>query len=808
MLWFHRKKKFVIPDKYSVHLTFDEGFAPANNDAMQQIIDDLSAAESQEGKPVLADTLPFASLEAAEDLFEKISTEFYQNADLLKTIENPDKGVPFEEVAIWEFDQSKKVNHHNPHEFIKIANFAVNEDWQNLTKPLFEEVFTNPENADFDYDTKKQICADFGQVYQEAVGVDDQQIATIPEEADINAGTATFDVPALSDSEPIVQNEVGPDDEEETVDDIINGNTDIDDSSDQRSSTVYYDPNTSTFSNQQPADNSNSNDNNFEPTNDQSTEKQDSERPLVSATKASRAERSAITNQTQGDQQEMLSKGEVEAPLFDIEEIEQVGPADDRYVAYMLNQKAKTFNRQLQELARKLTSGNYEALTKLSSRYSDAIDKAERDYWLSHGEDLKKVAEEVIGHYQKLKKQRLTKEMKENDKRRQEDIADAKKVYDESVKKINREASHNADAISKRIEQSFHDQALAASSKAQDKKAQELDIGKSKVRADNTRKFNAQLQADAGSLVSEAAKMLKEQFDLNAEALDEYRTKVTSEHLAAVRDQAKVIQAEAEKNRLISPQKELREATKDLTSTKTENAKLLANVQQLEKANADYKAQLETLSSRNKQLVDERAAASKLAIANDVQSKSNGDDLINQYLKMQIAQSLKPTDNKQNPELDKAQKQLANSQAAFRGLKRLTTGVAVLFLLAIGGGCWYGYQQQKANNARISALQSQLTKKPKKQVSKVKVTKPTDTAAKATTALHANDQKQLDRYSSEPYYDLDKAIIGNDDKAVDTAAQKLASYDLHDSYRATQTVNLLNKAGNHDLANKIADANK
>ncbi len=334
-----------------------------------------------------------------------------------------------------------------------------------------------------------------------------------------------------------------------------------------------------------------------------------------------------------------------------------------------------------------------------------------------------------------------------------------------------------------------------------------MDVGKTKVREANTRRFNVQLQSDAGGLVSDATELLQQQFDLNNEAMDEYRIKVTSEHLAAVRDEATRTQAYAEKARMVAPTAELREANKDLTETKTQNAKIEAELSHQQKLNAELKAQIEGLSSRNRQLIDEKAAESKLAIANSVKKGSEDDSLFNQYLKMKLAESLQPK-QENNAALDQAKQQLQASQQAFKGLKRLTGMVTVALLLIIGGGGYFAYHQQQANSARISALQDQLSKKPKTTVHKDKVVSATSAAAKATTALHANDQKELDRYSNEPYYDLDKAIIANDDKAADAAAQKLASYDLHDSYRSTQTVSLLNKAGNSDLANKIANANK
>ncbi len=119
---FHRKPKFAIHDKYLVHLTFNPDFAPDQNDATKNIVDTISEQAEQLGEPSLADTLPFATLKAAEELFEQMSEQFYQNADLLKGLDDPEDGIPFKEVAIWQLNTIKKISRHNPTEFIKMAD--------------------------------------------------------------------------------------------------------------------------------------------------------------------------------------------------------------------------------------------------------------------------------------------------------------------------------------------------------------------------------------------------------------------------------------------------------------------------------------------------------------------------------------------------------------------------------------------------------------------------------------------------------------------------------------------------------------
>ena len=68
---------------------------------------------------------------------------------------------------------------------------------------------------------------------------------------------------------------------------------------------------------------------------------------------------------------------------------------------------------------------------------------------------------------------------------------------------------------------------------------------------------------------------------------------------------------------------------------------------------------------------------------------------------------------------------------------------------------------------------------------------------------------ELEKYPSEKYYALDKAIIQNNASAANAAVQAMGNdLAMGDRYRASQAESLLKTMNNQDLANKVADANK
>ena len=196
--------------------------------------------------------------------------------------------------------------------------------------------------------------------------------------------------------------------------------------------------------------------------------------------------------------------------------------------------------------------------------------------------------------------------------------------------------------------------------------------------------------------------------------------------------------------------------------------------------------------------------------ANDKVAKSNDEnaEMINKLIAMQLAKSL-GTDKQAEEQADSPKQKTNDEQlkTMVKGMKRLTFGFVTLLLIVIAGGAGLYIHQEQVYNQRISDTTRTLKSQVAAQKAQPKQLSQEEANKKATVALHENSQKKLDKYANEQYYQLDKAIINNDADAANTAVKNMDDLKMNDHYRAAQAQNLLNKAGNYSLANKVGDAN-
>ena len=197
----NKTKSVMLDDKYTIRLEFADAFKPENNPQVAEAIESASEFERDNGLPEVSATLPFMTFKTTEDLFDRLRNVVAETAEPIES----------SYLAIWLFDKNQKAKMGkpnseggNPHEYITLPGFKLDYDYQNLTKVIFETIFNLPENSDVSYDEKIEICQDLKQAYLESVNVDENEIARLPKESEVDKGAVTLDVPAYSvtESEP------------------------------------------------------------------------------------------------------------------------------------------------------------------------------------------------------------------------------------------------------------------------------------------------------------------------------------------------------------------------------------------------------------------------------------------------------------------------------------------------------------------------------------------------------------------------------------------------------------------------------
>ena len=812
---FHRKNKkksIMLDDKYTIRLEFADQFKPENNTQVAEAIQSASETEKNNGLPALDQTLPFATLKTAEDLFDNLRDVVAETAE----------PIEFDYLAIWLFDKTKKAkmgkpnsDDGNPQEYITLPGFKLNYDYQNLTKVIFETIFNLPENSDVSYDEKIEICQDLKQAYLESVNVGENEIARLPKKDEIEKGAVTLDVPAYSTSEPPAEAEPKK---------------------------QYYDAKTHTFSDHPIADDTPSTTETVaaEPVSTPAPAPIEKPKPAAKPTAPAastvhetRSAVRAVTDAADDEQKLAREKGHVSAPQFEVAELDPVEPGQHGYVEYQLNQRKKTFNALLQNSAEKINDKNEKAILDLRESYKTKIEKAVANFRKQHKNDAANLHAKIANELYAAKQRELKAEYAKIDRQREDDLEQAERVYHQQQSKINSDSENNKQQAEQRL--SKHYEQLA--NKKFDTEWAEIkrrnEDAETKLRQEKQRHYELQAREDAAQLRVNGLDLLQQMLTDETQELDDYRTQVTNEHLNAKQIVISENRSETEKQRIQAPFEELREANKTISDLKEQLSRTEALRATAETENAALKSDKQLLQEKNDSLMNEKLAAAKELSTKD--SKNKNDELnstLSNYIKFKLATEMQPqqpatrvaavestavaADDHQTSK-GHGEQYTKQMDGMLHGVKRLVVMFFLLLVLMICGFSYYTYRQHKENAARVE----QITQTMNKKVAKAKQTNSnvvqesykassaTDETQVALNALHANNGTELDKYKNEKYYALDKAIINNDAKAADAAVKAMGTdLAMNDRYRSTQAVSLLNQAGDTALANKVSDANK
>ena len=808
----NKKKSVMLDDKYTIRLEFADAFKPENNARVAEAIESASEFERDNGLPEVSATLPFMTFKTAEDLFDRLRNVVAETAE----------PIEFSYLAIWLFDKNQKAKMGkpgaeggNPHEYITLPGFKLDYDYQNLTKVIFETIFNLPENSDVSYDEKMEICEDLKQAYLETVNVDENEVARLPKESEVEKGAVTLDVPAYSVAESKPETNV-----------------------------TMYNPDSHTFSTSNSVDASAANSVAESAAMTPATpepaapvaqpQAQATKQPVKPAPEVHET-RSAVRsiNDTVDDEQEIArEKGHVTAPQFEVAELDPVEPGQHGYVEYQVNQRRKTYNKILQNSAEKLNDKNEKAIMDLRETYKKAVEKAVMKYRKDHQNDKRDLHSRINTQLMAAKQRDLQAEFKKIDQQHDKDLKDAQLAFEKLKNQIESDTQTNKEQTQTRVTK--HYQQLADKQFADEwaKIERRNRENEAKIRQEKQRHYELKAREDAAQLRVNALDLLQKMLADETKELDNYQTQVTNEHLNAKQITISENRSETEKQRIQAPFEELREANKTISALKEQLARTEALRDSAETENTALRNDKKQLESKNETLLNEKLAVTKeLSTRTRDTEKQNSDDLnttLSNYIKLKLAAEMQPPRqqvatvestavSEKKEDQGHGENYSKQMNGMLHGVRRLVALFMVLLLLIICGFGYYTYHQHKQNEAQISQMTQTMNKKiakAKRSSGNVvqesyKNSSSTDENQAALNALHSSNATELDKYKSEKYYALDKAIINNDAKAADEAVKAMGNdLGMNDRYRASQAVSLLNQAGDSSLATKVSDANK
>ena len=191
---FKKNKTKRLEDNFQVRYIFSPDFDLENNKEIEKLYTKVVTAQDQRGELTLADTAPFATFAMIEELFSELRTYITETGT----------SIQFEDFAIWAYDKNKKYklsksgDDGNPFEFLTLSDFELDYEYQNLSKVIFESIFNDPENEDFDYDEKLKICNEIKETYMLSTKKTEREIARLPSMDEAETGTVILNVPMFS----------------------------------------------------------------------------------------------------------------------------------------------------------------------------------------------------------------------------------------------------------------------------------------------------------------------------------------------------------------------------------------------------------------------------------------------------------------------------------------------------------------------------------------------------------------------------------------------------------------------------------
>lgn len=817
LLHLRSKSKFLITDSYFLRFELLDDYKPENNEDVKRILDEVSATQEQSNEPALKETLPFASFKAAE--------EFFNQLRLVAAKET--KQIKFAYFAIWKYDQAKKVKvgkknsgKGNPHEYISFNKpgyeFSITSEYQNMTPQLFEIIFNDPDNIDKSYESKISYCKIIQQAYSDSTHAADDEIAKLPSLDEVEKGPVSLEIPALTTS--VSDNSTGNTDQNvvydattgKFIDPTVAKTTEQDTKNKKADFTINKKKAPVTINAQGTRTFDRPVQSEKKKENKKAIKKNNSQAP------ARRLVRKNIEDEVKEQVDLAREKGYVDAPQFAIEELDPVEPGHSGYVEYCVNQKKKTFNKQLQKIAKEISNKNEKAIIGSRNNYSKSIDNEVKKFKKQHANDPDQIFNQI---------QRDIKDKKDTEYQKQIEIVDAslqdllEKAKIEYQQKTS-ELKHKAGIDKKKIEERLTQKYTALAEQIFDKNLAKHDDNLQKAENDLvhklTLKFELLSREEAAQLRADGDKVLQNAFGEMNKQLTSLRIKANKDNNTAKEINISQQRVENEKLRLETPSEDLKDAQDKIQDMQDKLSTAEAGLKHYKDIANKQEATLHANRAEIKQLNDEiNTLNTKQATEKVNKTNNKSADMLNNLIALQVAQQMgkQPSvlDNSQH--VSTPQDQVSSSdnnqmKLAMKGFKRLAFGFGtIIIILVAGGGYAFVHQQNEYNqqlaestrtmNAKIAAANQQ---RPLSQ---------NEANKKALVALHENSDKKLDKYNNEKYYNLDKAIIANDANAANNAVKALGNdLNLQDHYRAVQTQNLLQKAGNSELANKVSDANK
>lgn len=567
-------RKGTVPNDLFSILDFSE-----NNEDIRGKIDQLVASLTEpvsEEKPAIARSWPAVSLANAERILESIKHEI---VDVLMS----------DIVVSLDFcQQAGRGRKHQVSSIIKVK-WTLDFNFDNVSIPLLEDIFNNPDYVGDDYQDKRNIAQ--GIIDELAVVVPDERLALIPsasqaDETPVVIKTKSYQKQQVTqadtnrEKEKVAQQKKTPVDTvpDKTRDDL------------RRTQTKHF-----------------------------------QQEPSAKAAKSVSTSQHIGALNNYGDQQVTVAQ-------FETSQLSISAPEDTTYVAYCLNERKKIFNKQLTQLGIRLNQDISRRKQLLQAAYERDTTKILAQDRKNLAPDVDKLRTDKLAVTAKVKEEKLKQLEASIDRDQQAEIARAQAQFEaekrQAIERSQQKLAIETQEISEKLA-TKSTQELNTSIKKLEQQAQDNLMAR---KASLNRQTLGAMQAAVTDWLAEGNKIIEDWVAAKSRELSEYEREVTREHREA-------LEASASQKRAAMNWEKVHE-------NETEVQSLKQRLQQVQNQNLELQKTSHTLTSENldmkAKLADEKLAQGQASMTSSVPETKQSDKLIDLYLAKQLGVSDDP----------------------------------------------------------------------------------------------------------------------------------------------------------------------
>ncbi|WPC19291.1 hypothetical protein N6G95_08650 [Pediococcus inopinatus] len=658
-----KKNKDIFPDELIV-LQIDN-----LENVSSSTLQDAGKVLTEKNEPSIQETLPKLDLMQANILIQRIFE-----------LQVAPKATAFviPEVVVHRMDNSDEFTIHN---------FTIDVDFQNMTKIIIDALFNEHELENTEYKDKVEFARFFQNAYEQKLGVDDQSVAQIPSEFEVEKGKVSTSVPSLSLGKEL---------------NLGAGKTAVQ----KGVSKLPKSP----FVKKTSEKNSKEKNNNSTPS---------FSREVIHANEAN----GNIVTLGEDVNNQVESRYQIILPKFATSNMESVSPESDQYVAYRQNQKKIEFNQFLIEKEKHLNAKLKREILALRQQQQNYLNEQLAEF-IKKNDGRNQVHDQVLAKMKTVRKQMLKDKQSDIDSERDKKITAENKRHNDILVQIKTSAEQNMVTAEKSITTDIANKTNTEIDAEINKQTEALEKSQKSFAADLEKAQETDVEDLALSGQTKGTDYGGELFKKLSNSLDSFTTQLVNEHSNA--------------NESLAAKRRAENNGKDIDAKFKENSVLSEENRQLCAKDATTITELARLKSENAELKanDHSADFSKLLLASQQGStqKSPEQEQMASLLKLAIAKQIGSASEKNTEE--------KSDRGKNNGVKNWLIGGLAGLVLLVGGGTGIIVHNNDQNNirmAKIEANQSSEHSRNNQLQSKIKTESSKRTDAEATAS--ASEQK-------------------------------------------------------------------